>query len=78
MKAQKFIDWMETVGISKAADIVRLLGISRNHAQIMVKTAKAGNDVEIKLSLALAMSAVANGLEPWAGENMPHELGAGP
>lgn len=65
MKAQVFLDWMTTTGCRTAADVSERLGLSRNIAQTMVATAKAGQDVETKQYVALAMTALANGLRPW-------------
>ena len=56
---------MKHTGCRSAADVVRHLGVGRNHAQGMVAAAEAGADVEIKRTVALAMTAIANGLRPW-------------
>lgn len=65
MNAKDFIAWMDATGNTNAADIVRTLGIGRNHAQEMVAAARAGQDISVKPTVALAMTAVANGLRPW-------------
>lgn len=65
MKAQQFQEWMHRTGCRSAADVVRLLDIGRNTAQAMVAEAEAGQDLQIKRTVALAMTAVANGLRPW-------------
>ena len=68
MKAEQFIDWMQKTGCRSAADIVRCLDLGRNSAQVMVASAEAGEDIELKRTVALAMSAVANGLRPWGDQ----------
>lgn len=65
MKAQDFLSWMQVTGCKSAADIIRTLGVARNIAQVWVASAEAGEDVAIKRTVALAMTAVANGLRPW-------------
>lgn len=65
MKAQEFMEWMRLTGCRSAADVVRQLGIGRNQAQQMVAAAEAGADIDAKRTLALAMTAIANGLRPW-------------
>lgn len=65
MRAQEFNEWACKTGIRSAADMVRATGMSRNLAQEIYKAAAEGRDVEIKRSLALAMSAIAAGLKPW-------------
>ena len=64
MKAQDFLDWMDAVNISKAVKIVRLLGVSRNMAQLWVANAQDGKDVEIKRTVALTMRATAKNQKP--------------
>lgn len=65
MKAQDFLSWMETTGYKSAADIVRHLDVGRNLAQRWLTSAQAGEDLPIKKTVALAMTAAANGLLPW-------------
>jgi hypothetical protein len=65
MQAQDFLAWMDAVGARFAADVVEKLGISRNTAQEWLALAKDGQDVPVKRVVALAMSAVAQGLKPW-------------
>jgi hypothetical protein len=65
VKAQDFLSWMQVTGCKSAADIIRTLGVARNIAQGWVASAEAGEDVAIKRTVALAMTAVANGLRPW-------------
>jgi len=65
MTSQEFLEWMETMGFTKAAQIVTCLTVSRNHAQRWVRDAQAGLDVDIKPTVALAMSAAVHGLPPW-------------
>lgn len=65
MKAKRFLDWMSATGNTSAADLVRALDLGRNNAQDMVAKARAGEDIHIKRAVALAMTAVANGLRPW-------------
>lgn len=65
MKAQDFLAWMDAVGARFAADMVEKIGINRNTAQEWLALAKDGHDVPVKRSVALAMSAVAQGLKPW-------------
>lgn len=64
MKAQQFQEWMHRTGCRSAADVVRLLDIGRNTALAMVAEAEAGQ-VLLKHTVALAMTAVVNGLRPW-------------
>lgn len=65
MKAHDFQNWMNEMGFKYAADIVRCLGVSRNHAQQQIVTTQAGEPLTIKKSLAMAMSAAQAGLMPW-------------
>lgn len=65
MKSEQFIEWMDRSGCRSAADVTRKLDIGRNQAQAMVTAAKSGADVEVKRVVALAMTALANGLQPW-------------
>lgn len=65
MTAQDFLRWMETVKIRYAADIVTLLDVNRNTAAQWLALARDGQDVPVKRTVALAMSAVAQGLKPW-------------
>lgn len=65
MQAQDFKRWMQQTGCRSAADVVRHLGIGRNQAQEMVSASEAGCELEIKRTVALAMTAIANGLRPW-------------
>lgn len=65
MTAQEFLNWMETVGFHKAVQVSDALGISRNNAQEIVADVKAGRDIKVKRTVALAMSAIAQGLKPW-------------
>lgn len=68
MKAQVFLEWMETTGIRKAVEIVDQLGVGRNQAQQMVADARAGNDLDVKKAVALAMRAIADDRPPWGEE----------
>jgi hypothetical protein len=68
MTAQEFSEWMDATGCRFAADIVEKIGLSRNLAQRILSDVKDGKDVEIKPTVALAMSAAAAGLEPWKGK----------
>ncbi|MCI5087132.1 MAG: hypothetical protein MRY67_14520 [Rhodovulum sp.] len=65
MTAKDFLAWMEQTGHASGADITRSLGLGRNQAQTLVARARAGEDVQIKPAIALAMTAIANGLRPW-------------
>ncbi len=65
MTSEDFKSWMNETGIRRASQIVALLGVARNSAQIWVNDAKAGRDVKIKPTVALAMSAVAAGIPAW-------------
>lgn len=65
MKAQDFLAWMDAVGIKTATDVGRTLGLSREWSRRYVVAAKAGEEVDMKLSTRLAMTALANGLRPW-------------
>lgn len=65
MKAQDFRSWMNAVGATYGTDVMEILGLSRNVATQLVTAAKAGQDVEVKRTVALAMSATAQRLKPW-------------
>ena len=65
MKSQVFLDWMGAVGARFAVDVAEILGLSRVTATNLVSAAKAGHDVEVKKTVALAMSATAQRLKPW-------------
>lgn len=65
MKAQDFRDWMDATGNQKAIEVADSLGLSRNVAQRIVADVKAGEDIEVKRTVQLAMSAVAQKLKPW-------------
>ncbi len=65
MKAKEFREWMQRTGCRSAVDVVRHLGIGRNQAQDMVAAAEGGADIDVKRTVALAMTAIANGLRPW-------------
>lgn len=65
MKAQDFLLWIEKTGISRAGDFATSIGVGRNQAQAYYAAAREGQDVEIKRPVALAMSAIAQGLKPW-------------
>ena len=56
---------MEIVGCKTAADIAAHLGIHRNSAQKMRAEIRAGREIEVKQTVALAMSAVAALLPAW-------------
>lgn len=57
--------WMDAVGARYGVEVMEILGLSRNTATQMVTAAKAGEDVEVKRTVALAMSAAAQKLKPW-------------
>ena len=65
MKAQAFTDWMQATGHKTAGSVGEALGLSRNIAQRIVADAKSGADLDLKKTVELAMSAVAQGLKPW-------------
>ena len=65
MTAQDFLAWMDAAKARFAADIVRMIGVNRNTAQRWVAAAEAGEDLDIKPTVALAMSAAVAGLQPW-------------
>lgn len=65
MTSQQFLAWMEHSGCNNAVAVGEALGLARETARKMVAEAKAGKDVPIKRSVALAMTALANGLRPW-------------
>lgn len=65
MRAQDFQNWMDITGCLTASEVAFKLGIHRNSAQKIVSDIKLGEDVEIKRTVALAMAALAQGLEPW-------------
>jgi hypothetical protein len=72
VKAQYFLEWMKAADVRFAADITRLIGIERTTAQRWINAARNGEDVPVRRPFALAMAAVAQGLEPW-GEPEPEE-----
>ncbi|MDO5620235.1 MAG: hypothetical protein Q4G24_02055 [Paracoccus sp. (in: a-proteobacteria)] len=59
MTAQDFLDWMAHEHCRTAADIVRTLKCGRTQAERWVSAARAGQDVEVKRTVALAMTAIA-------------------
>lgn len=65
MKSQDFLDWMDRCGIKYATDVAAKLGLARETARKMVEAARAGHDVPVKRTVALAMTAIANSLRPW-------------
>ena len=65
MTAQDFLDWMQKCGFKSARQVETALGWSRNAAARYVADAKAGREVDVPKYVALAMSAVVNGLKPW-------------
>ncbi len=65
MKPQHFMAWRHATGCRFAERFVDAVGVSRGTAQAYFRAAKAGRDVPISKSVALAMAAVAAGLEPW-------------
>ena len=65
MKAQDFLAWMDATGNSTAIAVCDTLGIARETGRKMVAEAKAGRDVPVKRTVALAMTAAANDLRPW-------------
>jgi len=65
MEARDFLRWMQAVNARFAADISERLDINRNTAQQWLALAKEGKDVPVKRTIALAMSAVAQGLKAW-------------
>ena len=65
MDAQDFLDWMRRTRCRTAADIVRLLGCARGPAEAWVRAARAGEAVEVKETVRLAMTATAHHLGPW-------------
>ena len=66
MKSQEFMEWRKATGCRFAEGFVEAVGVSRGTAQGYYRAAKAGKDVPISRSVALAMAAVAAGLKPWA------------
>ncbi|OCC05146.1 hypothetical protein BA190_09525 [Labrys sp. WJW] len=75
MRGQDFLRWMDVVGARFAGDVAERLGTGRNIAQRWLALAKAGEDVPVQHSYALAMSALASGLKPWGSS--PDAKGAG-
>ncbi len=65
MKPQEFMAWRNATGCRFAERFVDAVGVSRGTAQGYYRAAKAGKDVPISKSIALAMAAVAAGLKPW-------------
>lgn len=68
MKSQHFLQWMDDCDFRFAADVERALGLSRNSAARYVKIARSGHDLDLPPYIALAMTAIAHGLDPWAGK----------
>lgn len=48
---------MQTTGIKSGADLSNTLGVGRNQAQRAIAAAKLGEDVTVKKTFALAMTA---------------------
>jgi hypothetical protein len=65
MNSRQFLRWMEITGCKSARDVSDRLKISHRFAQDIVQAARAGTDPPVKPTVALAMSAVAQGLKPW-------------
>ncbi|MCE8536082.1 hypothetical protein KBY27_01285 [Ruegeria pomeroyi] len=65
MKAQDFLAWTKATGLTTARQAYEELGASRNLVQQWYADAEAGKDVTIKRHVALAMTAIAQGLKPW-------------
>lgn len=65
MTAQDFLSWMAVCRFTTAKEVGEALGWGRNAAARHVADAKAGRDVDVPPYVALAMSAVAQGLKPW-------------
>ena len=65
MKAQDFLAWMDATGNANAVAVHKSLHIARETARVMVEAARDGRDVSVKPTVALAMTALAQGLKPW-------------
>jgi hypothetical protein len=65
MKAQAFRAFLEKQAIRTAAKFAELTGVNRNTSQEYFALADAEQDVPVKRTVALAMSAIAQGLKPW-------------
>jgi len=65
MKAQDFLAWTEATGLTSARLVYEALDASRNTVQGWFVDAEEGNDLKIKRTTALAMSAIHQGLRPW-------------
>lgn len=65
MTAQEFLSWMDQCGFKSARQVEEAVGWGRNAAARHVAAAKAGQDVDVPRYVALAMSAIAQGLKPW-------------
>lgn len=65
MKAQDFLNWMAATGTKTGKEVSERVGLHRTTAQDLVALAKSGEDLPIKRTVALAMTAVAQGLKPW-------------
>ncbi len=61
MKPQQFMEWRNATGCRFAERFVDAVGVSRGTAQGYYRAAKAGKEVPISKSIALAMAAVAAG-----------------
>ena len=69
MRNQDFKDWLQTTGIKSGAHLSNTLGVGRNQAQRAIAAAKLGEDVTVKKTFALGMTALAQGLKPWDDYN---------
>lgn len=56
---------MRAAHIKSGADFAAALDLGRNQAQRTISAIKRGEDVTVKKTVALAMSALAQGLKPW-------------
>lgn len=72
MEAQDFLDWMDKLNIRKASEIVAILGIGRNQAQTYVTSARAGKSLDLKHTIALAMTAAAHDFPAWGEKERTH------
>jgi hypothetical protein len=68
MRAQDFLAWMDAVQARFAADVSASIGVNRNTAQEWLALARDGNDVPVKRTIALAMTAAALGALPWGDD----------
>jgi len=59
---------LDAMGLETAGSVAETLGSARNTVQNWFNLAKTGEDVPVKRSTALAMSALYHRLDEWSGK----------